>query len=81
MVIVMRKKYERPYGAVYVGFIVLAMLFGILYRYDIVFNNSVILYTWLLLFVIGIIILFWGMILHITYRMPRHKKIRTDWTK
>ena len=72
MVIVMRNKFERPYGAIYVGFIVLAMLFGILYRYDIIFNNSIILYSWLILFVIGIIILFWGMKLHITYKMPRH---------
>jgi hypothetical protein len=70
----MRNKFERPYVKIYVGFILFSVLSAIFYRYDIVLENPNIFYTWFALTLFSAIILIWGIIEHITYKIPHQAK-------
>jgi hypothetical protein len=60
-----------PYGIMIVGFVMLNVLTGMLYRFNDMFNTTMSLYLWLGAMIGATILLFWGLILHMmNYNKP-----------
>jgi hypothetical protein len=59
------KNYKiSPFILIFISFIILNILTGVMYRFNWWFENNMIWYTWLLSFFVATIILFWGLRSH-----------------
>jgi hypothetical protein len=59
------KNYKiSPFTLIFVAFIILNILAGVMYRFSWWFENDTNWYLWLLSFFVATIILFWGLGLH-----------------